>query len=80
MGSERATRSACTRPAAQAPHMTDRPPSVDPEVEALASKLLAEAEAGPAVRITDRAKAMDYFRGRVIAELAKARWLDTPRD
>jgi hypothetical protein len=59
--------------------MTDRPPSVDPEVEALAAKLLAEAEATPAVRITDRTKAMDYFRGRAIAELARARWLDTPR-
>ena len=58
--------------------MTDRPPNVDLEVEALAIKLLAEAEASPAVRITDRAEAMQYFRGRALAELAKTRWLDTP--
>ena len=60
--------------------MSDQPPKVDPEVEALAAKLLAEAEAGPAVCITDRAKAMDYFRGRAIAELERARWFDTPRE
>ena len=59
--------------------MSDWPPSVDPEVEALAVKLLAEQEASPAVRIIDRAKAMDYFRGRAVAELARAQWLDSPR-
>jgi hypothetical protein len=60
--------------------MTETTSSFDPaDLEALALKLLAEQEASPAVRITDRAKAMDYFRGRAIAELARAQWLDAPR-
>jgi hypothetical protein len=49
-------------------------------VEALAHKLLAEAEASPACRIVDHVAAMGYFRGRAFAELLQARLFDPPRD
>jgi hypothetical protein len=49
-------------------------------VAALAAKLMAEAEASPACRIVDRALATEYFWGRAIAELDRARWFDPPRD
>jgi len=49
-------------------------PPADPEpdlatVSARAAEMLAAAENRPGTRITDLAKATDYFRGRAIAEL-----------
>ena len=48
---------------------TALPISVDDDVETLAAALLAEAEASPAQTITDRGKALIYYRGEALRRL-----------
>ncbi len=39
----------------------------------MAAKLLSQAERNPAIRITDHAKALDYFRARAVAGDAESK-------